>query len=263
MMSDVFKKRLTGVIVLVLLGVLVPLLLSRWMHGGSGTGRGSMRVYEIKPNGSASPAGQGGNQGATQGAVTQGKTQGGNNETSAAMPQGAPAGQDGGGQHGQGGGGFSTPPVREAGSSQASSANPPPVQGGSGTLAGGSHQPSRNASQGASRSGAAPPRPTSGGPHQGGGQSAQSASAHGSTKLENAHISGWVVQVASFSDPDHAADLVRRLRGTFNASYAPGQVKGQTWYRVNVGPFSSKDAASQAAARLGKQGYKGLVRHIP
>jgi len=52
------KKRIVGIIVLVLIGVLVPVVLSQCMHGGD-TDDGSMRVYEITPDGNAQPADSG------------------------------------------------------------------------------------------------------------------------------------------------------------------------------------------------------------
>lgn len=54
-MQDIMKKRIVGIIVLVLIGVLIPVILSQCIHG-SDPGDDSMRVYEVTPDGTATPA---------------------------------------------------------------------------------------------------------------------------------------------------------------------------------------------------------------
>ncbi|RJS95031.1 SPOR domain-containing protein [Salinisphaera sp. Q1T1-3] len=92
---------------------------------------------------------------------------------------------------------------------------------------------------------------------------ASSQGASGSNGLERARISGWVVQVASFSERSNAERMAKSLSGNYTASYTPGDVNGKTLYRVNVGPFDNESAARSAESRLKQQGHNGLVRNLP
>ena len=90
-----------------------------------------------------------------------------------------------------------------------------------------------------------------------------SDSASNSSSGQRDSISGWVVQVGSFSKQSNAADLARSLSGDFSASYTPATINGRTLYRVNLGPFSTEDQARNAAQKLSQQGRSGLVRNLP
>lgn len=56
-MEEVVRKRLVGAMVLVLIGITLPFLLSRCMHGPSPDGQ-TMRVYELSPSGGIKPMSQ-------------------------------------------------------------------------------------------------------------------------------------------------------------------------------------------------------------
>ena len=61
----------------------------------------------------------------------------------------------------------------------------------------------------------------------------------------------WVVQLASFADHGNALRLTRRLRMRhLPATVAPLRLKGRMWWRVWVGPVSSRASAAQLAQRL-------------
>lgn len=260
-MNDVTKKRLIGVAILVIIGVLAPLLLSRCMHGDdSGGDRSSMRVYEVKPDGETKTTNND-QQGQPEGAASSSSTNH-DSEAQAAHPDAVSP---------QNSSDFSTPPVHgnsggasgESDSADASSrehsqpSEPTPKQSAS------NNDRSRNQ-----------PKPSA---HDYGASSTGSESAHdksrpnqthaasggSSSGLERSSIQGWVIQVASFSEQGNAQDMARKLKGQFSASYTPGQVNGKTLYRVNVGPFDSEKAARNAADKLSQAGHKGLVRHLP
>ena len=262
-MNDVMKKRLIGVAILVIIGVLTPLLLSRCMHGGSeDNGQGSMRVYDVQPDGKAEPASDNG-QGNSQENTKENQSETGSKPTKA--PQSGTGSSSGnGGQSPQAASPdavspqsqsqFSTPPVHGNAGSASGSSNTAPAETGSAPTTAEPSQPSSHESS--SETQPAPARSAS-------TSQASSAHASGASGLEKSSIQGWVVQVASFSERGNAEDLAQKLKGKFPASYTPGQVKGKTWYRVNIGPFDSKQAAQSAADRLAKAGHKGLVRHLP
>lgn len=56
-MQDIVRKRLVGAVVLVLVGITLPFLLSRCMHGPSQDDQ-AMRVYEVTPSGGVEPINQ-------------------------------------------------------------------------------------------------------------------------------------------------------------------------------------------------------------
>jgi cell division protein FtsN len=59
---------------------------------------------------------------------------------------------------------------------------------------------------------------------------------------------GWRIQAASFSDLKSAQTLKNQLeQAGFKVSLAPHRVGGTTYYRVRVGPYSSKARAQSAA----------------
>jgi len=72
--------------------------------------------------------------------------------------------------------------------------------------------------------------------------------------------SGWAVQLGSFSSQENAGRLVKEVkRKGFSGYLMPLNKSGKTLYRVRVGPVSTKDEATQLAARLSAKGYNGQV----
>ncbi len=64
---------------------------------------------------------------------------------------------------------------------------------------------------------------------------------------------GWAVQVAAFPTLDEAEARVVALREQDHSAYRiEAFVKGQTWYRVRIGPYGTKGAAEKAALELGE-----------
>lgn len=189
-MSGVIRKRLTGGIILVLIGALVPFLLSSCMHGDSGGGSKSMRVYTIHPNGSAASDEKSSENG---GGSTTGSTS-----------------------------------AHAGGNVTVTSANPPPIMGGPSRAGTSAASPSPSSGQAAPQ--ASSPAPSQSHPQSQPQVQPKSRTSgdQGRGGLENTNPSGWVVQAASFRDPHRAADLARRLQNAFHSFYSPGQVKGQT-----------------------------------
>jgi len=62
---------------------------------------------------------------------------------------------------------------------------------------------------------------------------------------------GWTVQVNATTNPQQATDLAQTLKSKgYDAYTLQAPVRGQIWYRVRVGRFSSHDKAKQLEARL-------------
>lgn len=249
-MNDVMKKRLIGVAVLVVIGVLAPLLLSKCMHsGGDDSGRGSMRVYNVDPNGSAKSAssdtaadvdgatgaGPADDQTDNQDSAQAQKDKSANRHHPEALsPQSESSDES-----------FSTPPVKGsdgANDTQSAESN------------------TRDEPQPASNNS---PSRTSESNNRADNDQPRSSSASAGQAQRNDSASGWVVQIAAFGELDSARDLANQLSGQYRASYAKAVVNGKTWYRVNVGPFASENAARSTADSLRRQGRKPLVRHLP
>ena len=78
-------------------------------------------------------------------------------------------------------------------------------------------------------------------------------------------LSGWAVQVGSFSARDNALALRDRLRKKkFTAFLAPATEKGKTLYRVRVGPELDRRRADRLQERLRKEmKLEGLVISHP
>jgi len=82
---------------------------------------------------------------------------------------------------------------------------------------------------------------------------------------ESGQVSGWVVQVGSFSARNNARALRDKLRKQGHASFVES-VKGASGrvYRVRVGPELTKVAADKLRQRLAKEAdLKGLVQVYP
>jgi DedD protein len=70
--------------------------------------------------------------------------------------------------------------------------------------------------------------------------------------------SAFVVQLGAFADAKAAADLVTTLKGSGFAAYTEALATGQgAVQRVRVGPYTSRDAADAALAKLKSAGYSG------
>ena len=81
--------------------------------------------------------------------------------------------------------------------------------------------------------------------------------------LERTAPSGsWVVQVASFPNEQDALAMAEQLGEAYEVFYTAAQIKGDTWYRVRIGPFDTGAAAKNAAAELRAQGRDTLVVHV-
>lgn len=69
-----------------------------------------------------------------------------------------------------------------------------------------------------------------------------------------ASSSAWVVQIASYQDADQAdAQVARLVEQDISAYRVAGLVSGTTWYRVRVGGYRTKDAATKALDSLESQ----------
>ena len=65
---------------------------------------------------------------------------------------------------------------------------------------------------------------------------------------------GWTVQVYATTDPNQATALARRLLSKgYDAYTLQAPMRGQTWYRVRVGRFPSRDRAREMELKLKKQ----------
>ena len=63
------------------------------------------------------------------------------------------------------------------------------------------------------------------------------------------------VQVGSFTEPSKASSVAGRIGGGLSGGVQTANVRGQTYHRVMVGPFQSRDAADQARASLRQLGF--------
>jgi len=76
---------------------------------------------------------------------------------------------------------------------------------------------------------------------------------------------GWVVQLASFSNQSNAEDLRARLQAKgYHVFIEPLEQGGRTIYRVRIGPESQRAAAESLRDRVAR-GFKlkGIVLHTP
>ena len=62
---------------------------------------------------------------------------------------------------------------------------------------------------------------------------------------------GWTVQVNATTNPQQATDLARGLRAKgYDAYTVQAPMRGQTWYRVRVGRFPTRDKARELETKL-------------
>lgn len=288
-MNDVTKKRLIGVLILVAIGILIPVLLSRCMGSDAGDAdRGQMRVYDVQPDGQAAPASNNTSAGNDAADAQAGSDASNTPDMPDAVSPQSQAQSDNDEADDEG---FSTPPIhgkQNQGSGEtdtASRADRARTTSQASSRESSSDNDSGSTDQRASQSQSQSPSSSRGnesassGHDYGASTQGRSSNSAGSTSKANAtnessatrasagperqSISGWVVQVGSFSEQGNARDLARRLSSDYSASYTPGQVNGKTWYRVNVGPFANEAQARSAASRLKQQGHGALVRHLP
>ncbi|MES1925085.1 SPOR domain-containing protein [Salinisphaera sp. T31B1] len=239
-MNDVMKKRVVGAVVLVILGVLLPLLLARCLHGDGGADSASMRVYEVTPDGQARPAD--GSEAAKVAGQQTDKRRGQQSESAAGPVDGSTGA-----------------PRPQAVSPSADTTNDadddasfdtPPVQGG--------RSDSRQTASATPAPDRAEPEPAASSANA--ASSTAPAQANTSLRKTGSDGSGWVIQVASFGDEANAKRLATQLNADYRAFYRAGNVNGKTWYRVRIGPFDSESQAQTVAARLRQQGRSTLVQ---
>jgi cell division septation protein DedD len=75
---------------------------------------------------------------------------------------------------------------------------------------------------------------------------------------------GFIVQVTAMRAKQDAEAVVRTLRGHgyHVLLVAPPHANAKdSLYRVQVGPFSSRDSAQRTMAKLKHEGYKPFIRH--
>jgi rare lipoprotein A len=71
---------------------------------------------------------------------------------------------------------------------------------------------------------------------------------------------GYTLQVGSFSDKRNAVTLKNRLNGVTSDSYVSKvNVGGETFYRVRVGSFTSREAATRAATQVAAHGFTVIL----
>jgi cell division protein FtsN len=77
-----------------------------------------------------------------------------------------------------------------------------------------------------------------------------------STRSSNYFDAEYTVQVASYRDESSANTAKRKLDLEYSDVRVESiKVKGDTYYRVRVGRYSSKHDAEKAASQLRKKGY--------
>jgi len=81
---------------------------------------------------------------------------------------------------------------------------------------------------------------------------------------KDATQSAWILQASSSPREQDAQKLSKRLRSKgYKTEVKPVQVKGKTWFRVYVGPYTTVVAAKEAAAKLSRQeGLTPIARKI-
>lgn len=254
-MNDILKKRSVGVLVLVSIGVLLPLLLARCLHGGSSDDQ-AMRVYEIAPDGQAQRA-----------EPDDDRQANGDSDSQRNDADGTPDDDTGSSRQAATERAGETPPAAAPGedveresedtiivSDADQTPEMPPVLSSSGSESIIAADTPPNVEPPAS------PNVESRAGNDTADRAAADAGSDPDSLRRTESAGGWVVQVASFGDEANAQRLARELGSDFNAFYRAGAVNGTTYYRVRVGPFDSEAEARAADRRLRQNGRSTLVR---
>lgn len=231
-MEEVVRKRVVGAVVLVVIGIMLPLLLSRCLHDPAPDGQ-AMRVYEITPSGGIEPV---------DGGMAQADKPPASSEAPAAAPDAVEA-----------------PPVADENAAEPEpelQSEPEPTiteEPKTAAPVADAQKPSDTVKSAAENSVAeAPPQTTT-----------AAASPANATDLEHDVAAGsWIVQVASFAKEQNAQALAQQLDEAYTVFYTPAQVNDETWYRVRIGPFDGEAGANNAAAELRAQGRDTLVMQV-
>lgn len=244
-MEEVVRKRVVGAVVLVVIGIMLPLLLSRCLHDPAPDGQ-AMRVYEITPTGEIEPVVSGMGQAAPAADEAPAVTDAVSEEPSASdgsadqalplvMEDSAPA----------------VEPTPEPEPQPRPESEPAPEPEPTTAAVDAQQTPDTVKSASEDTVAEAPP------------QAAEPAPPADTMDLERDVAAGsWIVQVASFSKEQNARALAQQLNDAYTVFYTPAQVSGETWYRVRIGPFDSEAAANNAAAELRAQGRDTLVTQV-
>lgn len=226
-MEDVIRKRIVGAAVLVFIGVMLPLLLSRCVDDPAPNNQ-TMHVYEITPSGGIEPIDSSDRPARPP---DEGKTPVPADMT-VQTPATAPV------PPGNSSATSPTTPTAETADTSNSTADaqlvPDAVESASGTESVEEEKPVADSSP-------------------------QSPNADLS---KQAPSGTWVVQVASFAKETNAKAMAEQLDDAYAVFYTSAQVNGETWYRVRVGPFDNDAEANNAAAELRAQGRKTLVVRV-
>lgn len=263
-MQDVVRKRVVGAGVLVLLGLLLPLLLSRCMHDSGLDGEQAMRIYEINSAGEielmqpAASDGAGNTRvaSALDGAGTQPAV-----PASTAMQDNAAADTS-----------QQAPDEYPPATADAAAQDETDAASATDTSADTGQQPTQQQTQQQQQTqnqtdavkstsedttaDAAPqptPQPATPSEHE---------PADASTLKRSVASGAWIVQVASFQKETNSRALARQLAADFPAYYTTAAIDGQTWYRVRIGPLDGAARASNKAAELRALGHDTLVLQV-
>lgn len=234
-MNDVVKKRIVGAAVLIAVGVLVPLLLARWLHDPQ-LDEQAMRVYEITPSGEvqAVTAANGDNQAVTRTPAPTTDAEPDESRMRVAATQGIQF-------NGQ---------AKQEGDAPGSAADSERTPRASNAVESPQQDTAANQSPQASRE---PPQPVT----------TPEPDDPGAAAIKRSVASGaWVVQVASFIKQSNARELALALNEHFAAFYTLAKINGRTWYRVRVGPLASEAAANSTAGELQALGHNTLVQQV-
>lgn len=226
-MEEVIRKRVVGAAVLVLIGVTLPLLLSRCANDPV-PNKQTMRVYELTPSGDIEPVdAQTAGPTRQHGTVDSGHGQE-KQETDTIIESAG---------HSPDSIGVTSQPDESAGDAQ----------------------PKTDIQQPSDAVKSPPEQQDSGQAQQ---DNTVAAPSERTTDQRQAPVGSWVVQVASFGRESNARSLAKQLDSAYDAFYTAAQINGETWYRVRIGPFDSDAAANNAAAELRAQGRNTLVVHV-
>ncbi|HKQ85519.1 MAG TPA: SPOR domain-containing protein [Candidatus Acidoferrales bacterium] len=70
-----------------------------------------------------------------------------------------------------------------------------------------------------------------------------------------------VLQVAALRHESDAVEMSRLLRKKHFPSFVSSPLRGETLYRVQVGPYADEHAADTAKAALDRAGFKAIIKH--